>query len=208
MSWSEFRSEEELRECFGYPAKAVVNKVRSSLHEYQIAFIDASPFCLIATSDDAGNCDVSPKGDPAGAFKVIDEKRLAIADRPGNRRLDGWMNVLRNPKVGILFIIPGRDDTLRVNGRARLLKEADFFDDMVIKGHRPKLVLLVEIDEAFFHCSKAFLRSHFWDPNRWTPDLVPRRAVIAQALENPECTVEELDARYGPQYLEGLYKST
>ena len=141
---------------------------------------------------------------------VIDDRTIALAERPGNRRADGYRNILENPHVGLLFLIPGRGDTLRINGRARLVSDAPFFDEMVVKGHRPVLAVVVEIDEVFHHCAKAFLRSGLWDPETWDPEArVPRRAVIAQELEPPGESVEELDEYYGPaNYAEGLYGLT
>ena len=135
---------------------------------------------------------------------MIDDTTVAIAERPGNRRVDGYRNVLANPHVGLVFLIPGRGDTLRVNGQARLVSDAPYFDAMVVKGHRPILALVVEIEEVFHHCAKAFLRSGLWRPEAWT-DPVPSRAVIAKTLERPEATVEELTAYYGPSYAEKLY---
>ena len=124
----------------------------------------------MATSDADGNCDASPKGDPAGQLvHVIDDRTIAIAERPGNKRADGYKNILVNPHVGLNFLIPGRGDTLRINGRARLVSDAPFFDEMVVKGHRPLLAVVVEIDDIFFHCAKAFLRSGLWKPETWEP---------------------------------------
>ena len=161
----------------------------------------------MATADAHGNLDVSPKGDPAGFVHVLDARTLAIPDRPGNRRVDGFHNLLADPHIGLLFLIPGRGDTLRINGRATLVRDADFFDDMVVRGNRPALATVVEIDEVFFHCSKAFLRSQLWDAATWDPEgTVPRRAVIAQLCERPEDPIEELDAYYDTaNYSKGLY---
>ena len=104
------------------------------------------------------------------------------------------------------FVIPGRGDTLRVNGRARLVSDAPFFDEMVVKGHRPLLALVVEVEEVFHHCAKAFLRSQLWQPESWDPEaIIPRRAVLAQQLERPGSSVDELDAYYGPSYADHLY---
>jgi predicted pyridoxine 5'-phosphate oxidase superfamily flavin-nucleotide-binding protein len=130
---------------------------------------------------------------------------LAIPDRPGNRRVDGFRNLLADPHIGLVFLIPGRGDTLRVNGRATIVRDAEFFDEMVVKGNRPSLALLVEIDEVFFHCSKAFLRSRAWDPASWAPDSAPRRALIAHAVERPDDPLELLDEYYGPGYADGIY---
>ena len=163
---------------------------------------------MLATSSALGECDVSPKGDPAGQLvHVIDDRTIAIAERPGNKRADGYKNILQNPHVGLNFFIPGRGDTLRINGRARLVSSAPFFDEMLVKGHRPILAVVVEIEEIFFHCAKAFLRSGLWKPETWDPNsVVPRRAVIANAVERSDMTLDELEEYYKPEnYEKGLY---
>ena len=118
---------------------------------------------------------------------------------------DGFRNILRNPHVGLVFVVPGRGDTLRINGRATIVRDAPFLDDMVVKGNRPALALVVDIDEVFFHCSKAFLRSSAWQPETWQPEAVRRRALIAKAIEQPEAEVAALDEYYGPSYAERIY---
>ena len=195
----------ELRELVGEPAPRVATKVRTRLDALDRRWLSRSPFCLIATADADGRCDVSPKGDPPGFALVLDDTTVAIPDRPGNRRVDGFGNILANPQVGLLFLIPGRGDTLRINGRARLLRDAPFFDDLVVQGHRPRLALLVDVEEVFYHCSKAFLRSALWRPGSWEPDAVPERAQIAQTLERPTDSLAELRRYYGPEYGEHLY---
>jgi PPOX class probable FMN-dependent enzyme len=150
---------------------------------------------------------VSPKGDPAGFVTVLDDRTLAIPERPGNRRADGFHNLLADPHVGLIFVIPGRGDTLRVNGRATVVRDAPFLAGMEVRGHVPRLATLVEVDEVFSHCSKAFLRSRAWDPESWKPQAAPRRAVIAQALERPDERIETLDEYYGPAYADGLYRA-
>jgi PPOX class probable FMN-dependent enzyme len=206
MTWAEITTVDELEQLVGTPSAAAVAKQRDTLHALDRDWLAASPFCLLATSDAEGRCDVSPKGDPPGELvHVLDDKTLAIAERPGNRRVDGFRNVLANPHVGLVFFLPGRGDTLRVNGRARLVRDAPFFDDLVVKGHRPLLALVVEVEEVFSHCSKAFLRSQLWDPGTWHPDAVARRPVIARTLERPEASLEELEAYYGPSYAAKLY---
>ena len=125
---------------------------------------------------------------------MLDDTTIAIPERPGNRRVDGYRNVLANPHVGLIFLIPGRGDTLRINGRARLVADAPFFDAMVVKGHRPLLALVVEIEEIFHHCAKAFLRSRLWQPETWSRRGAQPRPVIAKALERPEASLEELTA--------------
>ncbi|WP_329108918.1 pyridoxamine 5'-phosphate oxidase family protein [Micromonospora sp. NBC_01699] len=201
----EVTSHDELRELLGAPLPRVAEKARKSLHDYDRRWLAASPFCLMATAGADGSCDVSPKGDPAGFTLVLDDTTIVIPDRLGNRRADGFHNVLDNPHVGLVYLIPGRGDTLRINGRARLVRDAPFFPRLAVKGRVPVLALVVEIEEVFYHCSKAFLRSDLWQPEHWHPEAVPPRAQIAKALERPDDSVEELERYYGPTYAEKLY---
>jgi PPOX class probable FMN-dependent enzyme len=201
----EVRSEQELTALVGDPLPRVRTKERSVLGDVHRLWLAQSPFCLLATAGGDGSCDVSPKGDPPGFARVLDESTVAIPYRPGNRRVDGFRNVLANPHVGLLFVIPGRGDTLRINGTARLVREAPFFDDMTVRGHRPSLALLVTVEQVFFHCSKSFLRSSLWDPSSWRPDDVPSRAEIAHLVERPDDSLETLRDYYGPSYAARLY---
>jgi hypothetical protein len=205
-TWSVVTDAHELRELVGSPVRRVAEKVRPALHRIDREWLAASPFCLVATAAADGSCDVSPKGDPPGFALVLDDRTIAIPDRPGNRRVDGFENVLANPHVGLIFIVPGRPDTLRINGSARLVCDAPFFDQLVVSGHRPRLVLVVDVEEVFYHCSKAFLRSALWDAASWAPGAVPSRARIAQAIEQPTASVEELEAYYETGYAENLYR--
>lgn len=199
---------EELRELLGAPMPRAVSKERVALHERDREWLAASPFCVISTSAADGTCDASPKGDPAGFTLVLDDTTIAIPERPGNRRADGYLNVLSNPHVGLLYLIPGRTETLRINGRARLVRDAPYFDQMVVKGHRPILALEVEIEQIFFHCSKAFLRSGLWKQETWNPDVLPSHARLIKDVQ-PQATesLEQLEAYYGPSYLDGLYRA-
>ncbi|MFC7242038.1 pyridoxamine 5'-phosphate oxidase family protein [Catellatospora aurea] len=197
---------EQLRALLGEPTAAAAGKTRTSLHEHDRAWLAAARFCLMATSHADGSCDVSPKGDPAGFTLVLDDTTIAIPERPGNRRADGFFNILANPQIGLLYVVPGRTDTLRINGRAELVSDAPFFDDMVVKGHRPQLAVIVSIDEVFYHCSKSFLRSSLWKPETWQPEAAPSRPQIMRALEGSTKSVEELEAYYGPGYEESIYQ--
>ena len=208
MSFTEITTEEELRAALGGgPSGRAATKVRPQLHPVQIEWLKASPFCVLATSDAAGNCDASPKGDPAGGLiHVLDDTTVAIAERPGNRRADGYGNILANPHAGIISIIPGRNETLRINGRARLLRDAPFFDDMTVRGRRPVLALLVEIDQIFFHCPKSFMRSQLWQPQTWRPGALPSPAALVKAVQETPETLGELEDYYAPaNYAERLY---
>ncbi|MDH6110872.1 PPOX class probable FMN-dependent enzyme [Kitasatospora sp. MAP12-15] len=201
----EITSADELRELLGPPTSRDAGKVRTRLHEHDKAWLAASPFCVLSTAAADGSCDSSPKGDPVGFTLVLDDTTIAVPERPGNRRADGFHNILSNPQVGLLFLIPGRGDTLRINGRARLVRDAPFFDRMTVKGHRPQLALLVEIEEVFYHCSKSFLRSSLWKPETWAPQDAPSRARIAKSLERSDEELADLEVYYGPQYGDRLY---
>ncbi len=205
---AEVTSEAELRELLGEPSPAAVAKERSRLHALDRDWLAASPFCLVATAGADGRCDVSPKGDPPGFTLVLDDRAIALPERPGNRRVDGFRNILVNPHVGLVFFLPGRGDTLRINGRARLVRDAPFFDAMVVKGHRPVLAVVVDVEEVFHHCSKAFLRSHLWDPSTWDPEAAAPRPQIAQTLERPDQPLTTIEDHYGPSYAEGLYRQS
>jgi len=198
-------SEAELRGLLGEPHERAVTKERPRLHARDREWLAASPFCLIATADAAGNCDVSPKGDPPGFTHVLDDTTIAIPDRPGNRRADGFRNILANPHVATIYLVPGRTETLRINGRARLLRDAPFLDDMVVKGHRPRLAVLIDIETIFFHCAKAFLRSSLWQPEAWHPEALPPHAAIVKSVQDTPETLEELQRHYGPGYRDSLY---
>ncbi|WP_406038652.1 pyridoxamine 5'-phosphate oxidase family protein [Micromonospora sp. NBC_00898] len=201
----EITSHEELRELLGAPMPRAVTKERTVLHERDRQWLAASPFCLVATAGADGSCDVSPKGDPPGFTLVLDETTIAIPERPGNRRADGYRNILDNPHVGLVYLIPGRTDTLRINGRARLVRDAPFFDDMVVKGHRPVLAVVVEIEQIFYHCAKAFLRSELWRPETWRPDALPSRPRLIKEVEAPVESLADLERHYGPEYAKSIY---
>lgn len=196
---------DQLRALLGEPVPRVATKERPSLHPLDREWLAHSPLCLVATSAADGSCDVSPKGDPPGFTIVLDETTIAVPERAGNRRADGFRNVLTNPHVGLIYFVPGRGDTLRINGRARLVSDAPFFDQMLVQGTRPLLAMVVDVEEVFYHCSKAFLRSRLWDPQTWDPTAVPARPQIARAVERPEDSIEELERYYGPTYGTDLY---
>ncbi len=193
----------ELRAIVGEPDQYVANKVKDRLSAVQRDWLAHSPLAFVATTDAQGRVDVSPKGDPAGFVHVIDDRTIAIPDRPGNNRVDGYRNVLQRPQVGTLFVIPGRGDTLRINGRARILADADYFDAMAVKGRRPLLALEVAIEEVFFHCSKAFLRSDTWKPETWNPTALPSVAQLAKALRY-DWSEAQLEERYSEDNIRKL----
>lgn len=156
---------EELEALYGPPVEAVRNKAIDHLDVHCREFIARSPFVLLATADAGGRCDVSPKGGPPGFVDVLDEHRLLIPDAPGNRRIDSLRNVFENPHIGLLFLIPTLEETLRVNGKAAIVRDEAL---LAANGDRPaRAGLGVEVEEAFLHCAKAFKRSGLWQPDGW-----------------------------------------
>lgn len=201
------RDEAELRAVIEAPAERVKSKLADRLNELTRQFVDRSPFLCLATSSSDGTCDVSPRGDPPGFVRVLDERRLLIPERPGNRLADSLRNILTNPNVGLLFIIPGISDTLRVNGRATITDDPELLAGSKVEGKQPKLALLVEIDEVFTHCSKAFLRSQLWAPERYVDrSELPSGGSILSSLD-PAIDGPEYDAERAERYArrEGFY---
>src|SRR5258706_3826178 len=192
-------SERELREVIGAPIQRSLEKEIHHLDAHCRALIAASPFVLIASSDLTGRVDVSPKGDPAGFVQVLDDHTLAIPDRPGNRRADTFSNVLQNPGVGLVFLIPGKLETLRVNGRARIVRDLALRERMSVRGKTPALALVVTVQEAFIHCGKCMIRSGLWDPTSWRRvDDLPSQAQclvdhgrLTETVEEVQASVEE-----------------
>ncbi|WP_069170508.1 MSMEG_1061 family FMN-dependent PPOX-type flavoprotein [Streptomyces griseus] len=161
------QSAEQLREILGTPWPLVIDKVHDELTDADLDLLARAPFCVVSTSDGEGNCDTSPRGGEPGFTRVLDPRTLALPDLPGNRRGDSFHNILSNPHVGLLYLIPGAMTVLRVNGRARILTDAPFFDGMTVKGRRPDLALVVDIDEIYLHCPASLRRSGLWAPETW-----------------------------------------
>jgi hypothetical protein len=159
--------EQSLRSLFEATHALAILKCRDSLGEHAQDFIRRSPFLCIGTQNPDGKADVSPRGDPVGFVKILDKRTLAIPDRPGNNRLDTLVNIIANPSVGLMFVIPGFDDTLRVNGRAKLVNDPDLLKGMSVNDRIPKLAIVVEVAEVFMHCAKAFRRSRLWSPDHF-----------------------------------------
>ena len=189
-----------LRELLGEPADVVRAKVTDRVNALTQQFVERSPFVLLATSAPDGTCDVSPRGDPPGFVRVLDERTLLLPERPGNRLADSLRNILANPNVGLLFVIPGIGDTLRVNGRATIVTDHELLEPSAVEGKVPKLGLLIEVDEAFTHCSKAFLRSRLWDPERHLDrGELPSAGEIHRSLD-PSFDAEAYDAARAKRY--------
>lgn len=182
-------SEEQLREILGYPSPLVMKKSIDFLDSHCVDFIDQSPMIFISTSDNNGNCDVSPRGDEAGFIHIIDHKHLVIPERPGNRRLDSILNILMNPHIGIIFIIPQLEETLRVNGKACVIKDPNVLESMKANGKVPSLGIGVTVEECYIHCAKAFKRSKLWDQESWRDmEYLPKPVKI---LATHACSREE-----------------
>jgi hypothetical protein len=159
---------EQLRQVIALPNDLAVRKQIDVIDEHCRAFIQRSPFLFLATSNARGDCDVSPKGDAPGFVQVLDETTIAIPDRPGNNRLDSLTNIIQNPHAGVLFIIPGADWTLRVNGRATIVRDQDILERSAVAGKQPALAIVIDVEEAFLHCPKCILRSNLWDDDTWS----------------------------------------
>ena len=200
-------SVEELRALMGEPSELALRKDIGRLDQHCRAFIARAPFVLIATSDRAGRCDVSPKGDAPGFVEVLDERHLVVPDRPGNKRYDGIRNLIENPGIGLLFLVPGSEETLRVNGRAQIVRDADVLARFAVQGKLPQLAIAVEVEESFLHCAKCVKRSGLWDTGKW-PDLtgLPSAAQMLHDHARPtNMTVEGMQQRLQDGYRKNLY---
>lgn len=177
-------TEAQLRELIGEPLPAACAKIADRLNAQTRLFVERSPFVCLATADAASNCDLSPRGDPAGFVSILDDRTLLIPERPGNRLADSLRNILANPHIGLLFIVPGVTDTFRVNGRATLTTDATLLAPCTVEGKLPKLGILVDIHEAYTQCSKAFIRSNLWDPQGFVdPASMPTGGEVLRAIQ-------------------------
>jgi PPOX class probable FMN-dependent enzyme len=201
-------SESELRALYGQPGARAVAKERPVLNADCRDFIARSPFLVMGTADAAGRCDVSPKGDAPGFVHVLDDHHLVIPDRLGNNRLDGLRNIVVNGHVGLIFLIPGREDTLRVNGRARIVRDEAILERLAVNGKRPVTALVVEVEQAFMHCARAFKRAGLWEPERWpdASDVRSMQRMIWDLLpEKPDGKTVEQYERESQESLKILY---
>lgn len=201
-------TEAALRELIGERAPVVCSKVTDRLNHLTRQFIERSPFLCLGTADERGTLDVSPRGDPRGFVRILDDQTLLVPERPGNRLADSLRNILRNPRVGLLFFIPGVSDMFRVNGRATLTTDATLLGPCAVEGKVPKLGLLVDIESAFTHCSKAALRSELWEPSRFVDrSVLPTNGEIHKVLAGGEFDAEKYDEERAARYArrEGFY---
>ena len=190
-----------LRSLLGEPLPLVQAKLADHLTDQTRRFVEMSPFICLATSDAAGNCDVSPRGDPPGFVRILDDRTLLIPDRPGNKLADSLTNILANPHVGILFVIPGVTDTFRVNGRATLVTDAALLEPSIAFGKRPMLGIVVDIDVAYTQCAKAFLRSQLWDPARFVDRAaLPSNGCVLRSIVGDSLDADDYDAERAERY--------
>lgn len=198
------QNEAELRDILGYAGKAAQNKVLSEIDAICRAFIEKSPFVLLGSTDAQGNMDVSPKGDLAGFVQVINDKTLLIPDRPGNRRGDTLSNILQNPNIGLLFLVPGRGDTLRVNGTAQIVRDDDVRGRFIMQGKLPLFVIAVTVKEVFFHCTKCVVRAGLWSSEHHSDALISFGEAIIQHAQL-DLTVAEANAMVAEEEKNELY---
>jgi PPOX class probable FMN-dependent enzyme len=202
------RDESELREILGSPSELVSGKVADRLNDLTRQFIERSPFVCVATGRPDGGLDVSPRGDPAGFVRILDERTLLLPERPGNKLADSLTNVLADPRIALLFLIPGVGDSFRVNGRAEIVQDEELLAESAVDGKAPKLGILVAIEEAYTQCSKALIRSDLWNPERHIDrDELPSGGEILRSISDPQLDPEQYDRERAARYArrEGLY---
>jgi uncharacterized protein len=200
--------ETRLRELIGSPTELVAAKIANRLNGLTRQFVERSPFVCVATARPDGGLDVSPRGDPAGFVRILDEQTLLLPERPGNRIADTLTNLLADPRIALLFLIPGVGDTFRVNGRAVVTDDRELLAGSELEGKTPKLGILVSIEEAYTQCAKALIRSDLWNPERHIDrSELPSPGAILRAVADPELDPDEYDRERAARYErgEGLY---
>jgi len=200
--------EGELRDVIGSPSALVESKIADRLNDLTRQFIERSPFVCVATASPDGGLDVSPRGDPAGFVRILDERTLLLPDRPGNKLADTLTNLLVDDRIALLFLIPGVGDSFRVNGRASIVQDEDLLAKSAVAGKTPELGILVAVEEAYTQCSKALIRSDLWNPERHIDrSELPSSGEIMRAVADPEFDAEKYDRERAERYArrEGLY---
>ena len=201
-------NEAELRDVLGEPAELVKAKIADRLNALTRQFVERSPFVVVATGRPDGGLDVSPRGDPPGFVRILDDRALLIPDRPGNRLADTLTNLLEDDRIALLFLIPGVGDTFRVNGRARIVDDAELLAGSAVEGKAPRLGILVAVEEAYTQCPKALVRSDLWNPEKHVSrEELPSSGEILRATADPELDVEEYEDARAERYRrrEGFY---
>jgi uncharacterized protein len=205
---SAVRDEADLRAVIGTPSEIVVQKISDRLNALTRQFVERSPFVCVATASPVGGLDVSPRGDPAGFVRILDERTLLMPDRPGNRIADTLTNLLADPRIALLFVIPGVGDTFRVNGRAQVVDDPELLEPCAVEGKAPSLGLLITIEEAYTQCSKAFVRSDLWNSDKYVDRAeLPSAGAIMRSLTDPDFDADQYDRERAERYArrEGLY---
>jgi PPOX class probable FMN-dependent enzyme len=201
-------NETELREVIGSPSQVVASKISDRLNDLTRQFIERSPFVCIATARPDGGLDVSPRGDPAGFVRILDEQTLLLPDRPGNKLADTLTNLFEDERVALLFLIPGVGDSFRVNGRATVIQDEQLLADSEVEGKAPQLGILIRIEEAYTQCSKALIRSDLWNPEKHIErEELPSSGAILKSIADPDFDAEQYDRERAERYArrEGLY---
>jgi uncharacterized protein len=202
------RDERALREAIGSPTEVVRGKIANRLNQLTRQFVERSPFVCVATARPDGGLDVSPRGDPVGFVRILDERTLLLPERPGNRLADTLTNLLEDPRIALLFLIPGVGDTFRVNGRATIVDDAELLAPSAVDGKVPRLGILVSVEEAHTQCSKALIRSDLWNPERHVDrSELPSSGEILRSVGDPEFDAEQYDRERAERYArgDGLY---
>ena len=197
--------EAQLRAILGHPSQIALDKVIPALDQHCRDFIAQSPFLLIASADAQGRLDVSPKGDPAGFVHVLDDHTLSIPDRPGNRRADTLVNILQHPQVGLIFLVPGHQETLRVNGRAQIAADEWLCARMTVNGKRPALASVVTVEESYLHCAKCVIRSSLWHAAEQSAPKLPSLAQIIKDQTQTDDDVAAIEQQIAISYRDRLY---
>ena len=208
MASREITAVDDLREILGSPTELVVSKIAAGLNDLTRQFIERSPFVCVATSRRDGGLDVSPRGDPQGFVRILDERTLLIPDRPGNRIADTLTNLISDDRIALLFLIPGVNDTFRVNGRAVIVDDPELLAASEVEGKPPKLGILVSIDEAYTQCAKALIRSELWNADTHIDrSELPSPGEILRSVADPELDPKQYDRERAARYArrEGLY---
>jgi uncharacterized protein len=202
------RDERTLREAIGSPTEVVRSKIADRLNELTRQFVERSPFVCVATARPEGGLDVSPRGDPPGFVRILDERTLLLPERPGNRLADTLTNLLEDPRIALIFLIPGVGDTFRVNGRATIVDDPELLAPSAVDGKVPRLGILVSVDEAYTQCSKALIRSDLWNPERHIDrSELPSSGEILRSVSDPTFDAEQYDRERAERYArgDGLY---
>ncbi len=199
-------SAEEIRSLLGEPSHGQRFKIIDHIDQHCRAWIERSPFVVMCTVDRSGKMDVSPKGDPPGFIRILDERMLAIPDRLGNARADTFLNIIENPRIGLIFIVPKRNEVVRVSGSAQVVRDPPLLEAMAVNGRAPRIATLVHVEEAFYHCGKAMLRSRMWQPDQWgATDGIPSYAQALMDHAKPPLTLDEMQERIDRNERERMY---